>query len=176
MSLERLRETTHPGSAQIQSPPLQWCPSGSPGTASSRIKIPTAGKTPPAGTRTAPPACGNIAASSPYASAAAIVRQPVRIQVKQQPAAEPVCREISAATIKMPEPIIEPTTIIVASYSPIAFTNWCSPLPAAVLVGVALVASAMRLFPSVEAVGFAASSRRINSRPLPPGPLLSKCR
>src|SRR5580704_8287268 len=65
-----------------------------------------------------PPACGKSAASSPYDSAAAIVRQPLKIHVSSSPPADPVCRAMSAATMKIPDPIIEPTTIIVASYSP----------------------------------------------------------
>src|SRR2546421_6761703 len=52
-----------------------------------------------------------------------MVSKPVRIQVSRRPAGEPVCREISAATMKMPEPIIEPTTIIVPSNNPMARTK-----------------------------------------------------
>ena len=48
-----------------------------------------------------------------------MVKTPVKIQVKSNPPAEPVYRAMSAATMKMPEPIIEPTTIIVASKRPI---------------------------------------------------------
>src|SRR5262245_29014951 len=42
------------------------------------------------------------------------------------PAGEPVWRLISAATMKMPEPIIEPTTIMVPSKRPMARTKPCS--------------------------------------------------
>src|SRR6266481_4590548 len=52
-----------------------------------------------------------------------MVSRPVRIQVSSSPPAEPVCRDISAATMKMPDPIIEPTTIIVPSNNPIARTK-----------------------------------------------------
>src|SRR5437899_12637962 len=55
-----------------------------------------------------------------------MVSSPVRIQVNSSPPAEPVCREISAATMKMPDPIIEPTTIIVPSNKPMARTKPCS--------------------------------------------------
>src|SRR5437879_13756359 len=39
-------------------------------------------------------------------------------QAIRSPPAEPVCRAISAETMKMPDPIIEPTTIIVESKRP----------------------------------------------------------
>src|SRR5260370_28496265 len=70
-----------------------------------------------------PPACGNSAASSPKESAAETVSNPVRTQVSSSPTAEPVCRVMSAATMKMPEPIIDPTTIIVPSKRPMARTK-----------------------------------------------------
>src|SRR5262249_44832095 len=84
-------------------------------------------------------------------SAAAMVRQPVRIQVSSKPPAEPVWRAMSAATMKMPEPIMEPTTIIVPSNKPMAFTNSCSLLPAC--VEIALVASAIPVRASVVSRG-----------------------
>jgi hypothetical protein len=56
-------------------------------------------------------------------SAAKIVRMPVIIHVKSNPPAEPVCRAISAETIKIPDPIIDPATIIVESSSPSSRTN-----------------------------------------------------
>src|SRR5436853_7923576 len=40
------------------------------------------------------------------------------IQAISSPPADPVCRAISAETMKMPDPIIEPTTIIVESKRP----------------------------------------------------------
>jgi hypothetical protein len=45
------------------------------------------------------------------------------IHAKSNPPADPVCLEISAATIKIPDPIIDPTTIIVPSNNPMARTN-----------------------------------------------------
>lgn len=39
---------------------------------------------------------------------------------------EPTCREISAETIKMPDPIIEPATSIVESSKPSPLTNLSS--------------------------------------------------
>ncbi len=65
-----------------------------------------------------PPAFGIIAASSPYESAAATVSTPVMSQAASSPPVEPVRRAMSAETMKMPEPIIEPTTIIVESNKP----------------------------------------------------------
>src|ERR1700730_699055 len=52
-----------------------------------------------------------------------MVSRPVITQVRSRPPAEPVCRGMSAVTIKMPEPIIEPTTIIVPSNNPMARTK-----------------------------------------------------
>src|ERR1700688_1259427 len=45
------------------------------------------------------------------------------IHAKSNPPADPVCLEISAATIKIPEPIMDPTTIIVPSNNPMARTK-----------------------------------------------------
>jgi hypothetical protein len=47
-----------------------------------------------------------------------IVSSPVTTQVSSSQPAEPVVRAISAETMKMPEPIIEPATIIVESSRP----------------------------------------------------------
>src|SRR5436309_9733102 len=70
-----------------------------------------------------PPARGNIAASSPYASAPSSVMTPVRIHATRRNQGDPTLREISAETMKIPEPIIEPATSIVASVRVIALTN-----------------------------------------------------
>ena len=59
-----------------------------------------------------------MAASSPYDSAAAMVSRPVMTQDISSHPALPSCRDISAATMKMPEPIIEPATIMVESKRP----------------------------------------------------------
>src|SRR5258707_13151719 len=45
------------------------------------------------------------------------------IQVRSKPPAEPVWRVMSEATMKMPEPIIDPTTIMVPSKRPMARTK-----------------------------------------------------
>src|SRR5579885_402560 len=68
---------------------------------------------------------------------------PVTIQVSSKPAGEPISRVISAATMKMPDPIIEPTTIIVPSKSPMARTKPASCF--AVVSGTEREASAMGL-------------------------------
>src|SRR5437870_67291 len=70
-----------------------------------------------------PPARGNIAASSPYASAPSSVMTPVTIQAKRSQNGEPSVRDMLADTMKIPEPIIDPATSIVASVSVIALTN-----------------------------------------------------
>src|ERR1051325_4173503 len=70
-----------------------------------------------------PPARGNIAASSPYASAPSSVMMPVRIHATSTNQGEWTLRPMSAETMKIPEPIIEPATSIVASVSVMALTN-----------------------------------------------------
>src|SRR5687768_13079858 len=65
-----------------------------------------------------PPACGHIAASSAQQSAPVIVRTPARAQATINQPGEPTCRADSAEVMKMPEPIIDPTTIMVASSRP----------------------------------------------------------
>src|SRR5438105_435226 len=70
-----------------------------------------------------PPARGNMAASSPYASAPSSVMMPVRIHATSRNQGDPTVREMSAETMKIPEPIIEPATSIVASVRVIALTN-----------------------------------------------------
>src|SRR5438552_5256013 len=70
-----------------------------------------------------PPARGYIAASSPYESAPKIVITPVTIHAISSQKGEFTVREMSAETMKMPEPIIEPATSIVASVSVSALTN-----------------------------------------------------
>ena len=65
-----------------------------------------------------PPARGIIAASSPYESAAASVNAPVTIQAMSSQPGLPTRRAMSAETMKMPEPIMDPTTTIVESNRP----------------------------------------------------------
>jgi hypothetical protein len=59
-----------------------------------------------------------MAASSPYDSAAPTVSRPVMIHTTNSHPGEPTWRAMSAETMKMPEPIIDPATIIVESSSP----------------------------------------------------------
>src|SRR2546423_3740806 len=70
-----------------------------------------------------PPARGYIAASSPYVSAPRIVTTPETTHAISSQKGELTVREMSAETMKMPEPIIEPATSIVASVSVSALTN-----------------------------------------------------
>src|SRR5271156_4652831 len=65
-----------------------------------------------------PPARGIMAASSPYESAPAMVSTPVKIQATSSQPALPICRDMSAETMKIPEPIITPTTTITESKRP----------------------------------------------------------
>src|ERR1700737_4671372 len=70
-----------------------------------------------------PPARGYIAASSPYASAPRIVTIPATIHAISSQKGEPTVRLMSAETMKIPDPIIEPATSMVASVSVIALTK-----------------------------------------------------
>src|SRR6476661_4726999 len=62
-----------------------------------------------------PPARGHIAASSAQQSAPVIVSTPAKAHATSNHPGEPTSRDDSAEVMKMPEPIIDPTTIIVAS-------------------------------------------------------------
>src|ERR1700751_3180394 len=64
-----------------------------------------------------------MAASSPYASAPVMVKKPVSSHAASSSAGESTSRAISADTMKMPEPIIEPITMVVALMGPIPLTN-----------------------------------------------------
>jgi hypothetical protein len=64
-----------------------------------------------------------MAASSAYASAPSIVMTPVRIHASRSRNGEPTVRAMSAETMKMPDPIIDPATSIVASVRVSAFTK-----------------------------------------------------
>jgi hypothetical protein len=70
-----------------------------------------------------PPARGYIAASSPYVSAPRIVTTPETTHAISNQNGELTLREMSAETMNMPEPIIDPATSIVASVSVSALTN-----------------------------------------------------
>src|SRR5579863_8396419 len=59
-----------------------------------------------------------MAASSPYDNAAVTVNTPVTSQATSSQPGLPTRRLMSADTMKMPEPIIAPTTTIVASKRP----------------------------------------------------------
>src|SRR5215510_1755052 len=62
-----------------------------------------------------PPARGHIAANSAQHSAPVIVSTPASAQAISSHPGEPTNRDDSADVIKIPEPIIDPTTIMVAS-------------------------------------------------------------
>src|SRR5215212_5622735 len=62
-----------------------------------------------------PPARGHMAASSAQQSAPVIVSTPASAHAANSQPGEPTSRDDSAEVMKIPEPIIEPTTIIVAS-------------------------------------------------------------
>src|SRR6185436_17298682 len=62
-----------------------------------------------------PPARGHIAASSAQQSAPVMVSTPASAHAASNQPGDPTSREDSAEVIKIPEPIIDPTTIIVAS-------------------------------------------------------------
>src|SRR4029079_16849088 len=62
-----------------------------------------------------PPARGHMAANSAQQSAPVIVSRPARAPGIHNQPREPTSRDDSAETIKIPDPIIDPTTIMVAS-------------------------------------------------------------
>jgi hypothetical protein len=64
-----------------------------------------------------------MAASSPYARAPNIVTTPDTIQAMRSQKGEVTVREIWAETMKMPDPIIDPATSMVASVRVSALTN-----------------------------------------------------
>src|SRR5215471_8097338 len=70
-----------------------------------------------------PPARGIIVANSEQHSAPVIVSKPARPQASNSQPGAPLNRDDSADTMKMPDPIIEPTTIMVASIGPSARTR-----------------------------------------------------
>ena len=65
-----------------------------------------------------PPASGIIEASSPYEIAAAMVKTPVTAHATNSHPPPPSSRYISAGTIKIPDPIMVPMTIMTESKSP----------------------------------------------------------
>src|SRR6185503_9503080 len=71
-----------------------------------------------------PPARGHIAANSAQQSAPVIVRTPASAHAINNHPGEPTSLDDSAEVMKIPEPIIEPTTIMVASSSPNPRTNF----------------------------------------------------
>src|ERR1044071_190339 len=62
-----------------------------------------------------PPARGHMAANSAQQSAPVIVSTPASAHATSSHPGEPTSRDDSAEVMKIPDPIIEPTTIIVAS-------------------------------------------------------------
>jgi hypothetical protein len=65
-----------------------------------------------------PPARGIIAANSPYDSAPAMVSAPATAHATKSQFALPIWRPMSAETMKIPDPIITPTTTITESNKP----------------------------------------------------------
>src|ERR1043165_5865752 len=65
-----------------------------------------------------PPARGHMAASSAQQSAPVIVKTPASAQAINNQPGEPTSLDDSAEVMKIPDPIIDPTTIIVASSKP----------------------------------------------------------
>src|SRR5216110_1342485 len=106
-----------------------------------------------------PPARGYIAASSPYESAPKIVITPVAIHAISSQKGELTVREISAETMKMPDPIIEPATSIVASVSVSALTN--SRDDGAVSAVAVVVANALPLLLGLPGVFLLYSARKL---------------
>ena len=70
-----------------------------------------------------PPAFGIMAASSPYESAAATVTTAANSHATSSQPGLPILRAISAETMKMPEPIMAPITIMVESKTPSSRTK-----------------------------------------------------
>src|ERR1700682_5054778 len=64
-----------------------------------------------------------MVASSEQQSAPVMVNKPATVQASSNQPGAPIRRADSAEVMKMPEPIIEPTTIMVASSGPRARTN-----------------------------------------------------
>src|ERR1700730_12455539 len=102
-----------------------------------------------------------MVASSEQQSAPVIVNKPATVQASSNQPGAPINRADSAEVMKMPEPIIEPTTIMVASSGPRARTNCLSPL------------SVLLLIVQISGLGFArllflnASATRNHIAPLP---------
>jgi len=105
-----------------------------------------------------PPARGYIAASSPYESAPKIVITPVTIHAISSQKGEFTVREMSAETMKMPEPIIEPATSIVASVSVSALTNSRDDVAVAAPVSVVAVKALLGRFTRLCSSCFAGGS------------------
>src|SRR5580704_2283416 len=76
-----------------------------------------------------------MAASSPYESAAATVRAPASSQAASSQPGDPVSRATSAETRKMPDPIIDPATMVVASKSPRLPRLSCGDVPSSSIGG-----------------------------------------
>ena len=62
-----------------------------------------------------PPACGSMDASSPYESAAAMVSTPVITHAMSIQPGLLIMRDMSAETIKIPDPIMTPMVIMTES-------------------------------------------------------------
>jgi hypothetical protein len=64
-----------------------------------------------------------MVASSEQHNAPVMVNKPATVHARRSQPGAPLIRDDSADTMKMPEPIIEPITIIVASIGPSARTS-----------------------------------------------------
>src|SRR6185503_20593009 len=82
-----------------------------------------------------PPARGHIAASSAQQSAPVIVKTPASAQAINNQPGEPTSLDDSAEVMKIPDPIIEPTTIIVASSNPSPRSRFAGEEMVAVAIG-----------------------------------------
>src|SRR6185503_10454402 len=71
-----------------------------------------------------PPAFGHIAANSAQQSAPVMVSTPASAQAMSSQPGAPTKRDDSAETMKIPDPIIEPTTIMLASIRPSPRTSF----------------------------------------------------
>src|SRR6267378_3901379 len=81
-----------------------------------------------------PPARGHIAANSAQQRAPVIVRTPARAHATRSQPGAPTRREDSAEVIKIPDPIMEPTTIMVASSNPRPRTSFAGEVLASSLI------------------------------------------
>src|SRR5258705_6948027 len=82
-----------------------------------------------------PPARGHIAATSAQHRAPVIVSTPARAHATSSHPGAPTSRDDSAEVMKIPDPIIDPTTIIVASTRPRPRTSFAAELTFSPFIG-----------------------------------------